>query len=137
MARQVPIVSYLRLDEPPVLVAQACDACGAHYFDRRNACASCGGRSFSDHTLPRTGRLRSFTIVHRAAPGVVVPFISATAELEDGSAVKANLVGIDPDPEQIRLGGPVELTTWIHGTDDEGTEAVAFGFRPTAEGART
>lgn len=136
MGTHVPIVSYLRLDDPPVLVAQACDDCGAHYFDRRNACARCGGRSFSEHDLPRTGRLRSYTIVHRAAPGVAVPFVSAIVELDDGSAVKANLVDIQPDPERIRLGGPVELTTWIHGTDDEGTEAVAFGFRPTREEPR-
>ena len=135
MGKQLPIVSYLRLDDPPVLVAQACDACGARFFDRRNACAHCGGRSFHDQELPRTGRLRSFTIVHRAAPGVTLPFVSATAVLDDGSAVKANLVDVDPDPDQIRPGAPVELSTWIHGTDDEGTEAVAFGFRPTEGGA--
>lgn len=135
MGKPVPIVSYLRLDDPPVLVAQECDACGARYFDRRNACASCGRRAFHDQVLSRSGRLRSFTIVHRAAPGVAVPFVSTTVELEDGSSVKANLVDVAPDPVQIQLGGPVELTTWIHGTDDEGTQAVAFGFRPTTEGA--
>lgn len=131
----MPIVSYLRLDDPPVLVAQACEDCGARYFDRRNACARCGGRSFCERELPRSGRLRSFTVVHRAAPGVSVPFISAIAELDDGSSVKANLVEVEPDPERIMLGGPLELTTWVHGTDSEGTEAVAFGFRPTAEEA--
>ncbi|MFA9566369.1 MAG: Zn-ribbon domain-containing OB-fold protein [Acidimicrobiales bacterium] len=135
MGKQLPIVSYLRLDDPPVLVAQACDACGARFFDRRNACAGCFGTEFHEAEIPTTGVLRTFTIVHRAAPGVTVPFVSATAVLDDGSAVKANLVDVDPDPDQIRPGAPVELSTWIHGTDDEGTEAVAFGFRPTKGGA--
>jgi uncharacterized OB-fold protein len=54
-----------------VLIAQVCDACGAQYFDRRNACRHCGQRTFHATELPRAGRIRSFTIVHRAAPGVL------------------------------------------------------------------
>lgn len=39
-----------------------------------------------------------------------------------------------PDPEHVRLGMRVRLTTFVAGTDDEGTEAVAFGFEPVTEG---
>ena len=38
---------YLVLDEHPHLVANECAACGARYFDRRNACAKCFGREFT------------------------------------------------------------------------------------------
>ena len=41
MADQVPLVDYLVLGDSPHLVASECVACGARYFDRRNACASC------------------------------------------------------------------------------------------------
>jgi uncharacterized protein len=131
MGTQIPMVEYLVLDDgAPHLVANACDACGAVFLDRRNACARCGGRTFSRKALSTEGTLRSFTIVHRAAPNVPVPFVSSLVDLGDGALVKANLVGVEPVPEQVPLNGRVRLTTFVAGTDDEGTEAVAFGFEP-------
>ncbi len=132
MADRVPIVDYLVLEEPPHLVAHQCTACGALYFDRRNACASCGGRAFGTRRLGDTGVVRAFTIVHRAAPGVPAPFVSAVIDLDGGGIVKANVVDTDPTPERVELGMPVRLTTFVAGTDDNGTEAVAFGFAPAA-----
>ena len=131
MASQIPLVSYLAIDNgPPHLVANTCDQCGARYLDRRNACARCGTRDFSRKALATTGKVSSFTIVHRAAPGVKVPFVSAVVELDDGASVQANIVDTEPDPEHVALGMPVKLTTFVAGTDDNGTEAVAFAFAP-------
>src|SRR5258706_15415316 len=129
-AAQIPMVSYLVLsgDGPPHLVAQRCTHCGATFFDRRNACAGCGLRQFETVPLQNTGMLRSYTIVHRAAPNVPAPYVSAVVELDGGGVIKANLVDVDPDPAQIRLGGRVRLATFVAGTDDDGTVAVAFGF---------
>jgi hypothetical protein len=42
--------------------------------------------------------------------------------------VKANLLGVDNDPARISLNQRVRLTTFSAGTDDEATEAVAFGY---------
>jgi uncharacterized OB-fold protein len=126
----IPMVGYLVLDDQPHLVAQACTACGALYFDRRNACAKCGAVEFEARPLQATGFLRSFTIVYRAAKGVPAPYVSAIVELDGGGIIKANLVGIDPDPDLISLGGRVRLTTFVAGTDDDGTDAIAFGFTP-------
>ncbi|HMD47140.1 MAG TPA: OB-fold domain-containing protein [Acidimicrobiales bacterium] len=131
MADRVPLVDYLVLDDgPPHLVARMCDRCGALYLDRRNACAQCGAdaHEFSPQRLADEGVLRAFTIVHRAAPGVPAPFISAVVDLDGGGRVNANLVEIDPDPEKIALNSRVRLTTYPVGTDDEDTEAIAFGF---------
>ncbi|MBA2325187.1 MAG: OB-fold domain-containing protein [Actinobacteria bacterium] len=131
MGKQVPIVDYLILDDgPPHLRAQVCTGCGASYFDRRNACAKCGQRAFEPRSLPAEGTVRSFTIVHRAAPGVPTPYVSAIVDLEGGGVVKANVVNVDPDPDQISFGMPVKLATFVAGTDDDGTEAVAFGYEP-------
>jgi len=128
--RQLPVVDYLVLGGDPHLEANACTGCGALYFDRRNGCARCGGTSFERRALARTGTLRSFTIVHRAAPGVEVPYVSTVIELDGGGVVKANLLDAGTDPEKIELGMPVRLTTFACGRDAEGTEAVAFGFAP-------
>src|ERR1700751_2720122 len=131
-AAQIPMVGYLVLngDDPPPRVAQRCPNCGAPFCHRRNACASCGLRQFETVPLRNTGMLRSYTIVHRAAPNVPAPYVSAVVELDGGGVIKANLVGVEPDPKAIHLGGRVHLTTFVAGTDDDGTEAVAFGYAP-------
>jgi uncharacterized OB-fold protein len=131
MGKQLPIVDYLVLDDgPPHLVANRCDSCGSLYFDRRNACAKCSGRSFSKHQLADDGTVRSFTIVHRAAPGVPTPYVSAIVDLSGGGVVKANLLNVEPSPDQVRFGMKVQLTTTVAGVDDDGTEAIQFGYEP-------
>lgn len=131
MSARIPMVDYLVLDDgPPHLVAQECAGCGALYFDRRNACGRCSGRSFGRRALAPTGRLRAFSIVHRAAPGVPTPYVSVVVDLDGGGVVKSNLVGVDAHPEKIDAGMAVRLATFTAGTDDDGTEAIAFGFEP-------
>ena len=135
MGKQVPIVDYLVLDDgAPHLVSRECTSCGALYFDRRNACAKCGKRDFGSKTLADRGVVASYSIVHRAAPSIKVPYVSAIVALNGGGVVKANVVNIEPDPEHVRLKMPVQLTTFVAGVDDDGTEAVAFGYEPV-EGA--
>ena len=131
MGKQVPIVGYLALDDgPPHLVAWEAVGSGALYFDRRNADANQGGTEFKRRKLANTGKVRSFTIVHRTVPGVPAPYVSALVDLDGGGSVKGNLVGVPPDPEHVKLGMAVRMNTFVAGTDDDGTEAVAFAFEP-------
>jgi uncharacterized OB-fold protein len=129
MANQVPLVDYLVLGESPHLEANQCTGCGARYFDRRNACASCSGTDFERVPVATTGEVRAFTIVSMAAPGIPVPFVAATIDC-DGTTVRGNLVNVEPDPEHVELGMKVKLATYSLGEDDAGTEAVGFGFEP-------
>jgi uncharacterized protein len=129
MAEQIPFVDYLVLGDDPHLVAHACTACGARFFDRRNACASCGANSFADESVSTTGEVRAFTIVAFAAPGVPVPFVAAVVDC-DGTSVRGNVINVEPDPEHVTLGMKVRLATYSLGADENGTEAVGFGFEP-------
>src|SRR5215207_2761447 len=129
MAGQVPLVDYLVLGDEPHLVALECTACGARFFDRRNACASCGGTEFTTTTIPTEGELRTFTIVSLAAPGISVPFVAGVVDC-GGTSVRGNLINVEPDPEHVHLGMKVRLATYSLGADDDGTEAVGFGFEP-------
>jgi uncharacterized OB-fold protein len=131
------MVAYLRLDGEPTLVAQVCESCGARFLDRRNGCAHCGATLFRSESLARRGLVRSYTIVHRSAPGVQTPFVSAVVGLEDGAVVKATLREVEPEMKMLAAAMPVELVTFVAGTDADGVEAVGFGFRPVppAEGA--
>ena len=82
MSSQIPIVDYLVLDDgAPHLVAHECTNCGAHFFDRRNACANCSGTEFRTVDVPTDGVLRTFTIVSFAAPGIPVPFVAGVDRL--------------------------------------------------------
>jgi len=127
--KQVSIVEYLRLDGEPHLVAQECTACQARYFDRRNACAACFGVDFVETAVESNGEVKSFTIVAYAAPGIDVPFVAAVIDCA-GTSVRANLINVEPDADHVRLGMKVRLATYSLGTDDDGTEAVGFGFEP-------
>ncbi|MFT3854100.1 MAG: OB-fold domain-containing protein [Ilumatobacteraceae bacterium] len=127
---QVPLVNYLALTDAPHLVATVCTACGASYFGRRNGCAACGGAQFTTRAVAREGVLTSFSIVHLAAPGVDVPFISGTIDC-DGVLVKANVVGVPCQPEAVHVGMRLQLTTWPLAPDVDGRVAIAFGFTPT------
>lgn len=131
MAKRIPIVRYLALDDgPPHLRADECASCGARYLDRRNACARCGRQGFVPRPLSCEGTLSSFSIVHQTAAKVPVPFVSAIVELSGGDSVKSTLVNVEPSPKRVRLGMRVEMTTYVAATDDEGTEAIAFAFQP-------
>jgi uncharacterized OB-fold protein len=130
VADQVPLVDYLVLGDDPHLVANECTSCGARFFDRRNACAACGGVELVTVTIPTEGEVRAFTIVSHAAPGIPVPFVASVVDCA-GTSVRANLVNVAPDPEHVRLGMKVRLTTVPVGTDSSGTEAIGFGFEPS------
>ena len=131
MGKQIPIVDYLALDDgPPHLVAWEAVGSGALYFDRRNGDAKAGGTDFKRRKLATTGKVRSFTIVHRTVPGVPAPYVSALVDLDGGGSVKGNLQNIPPDPEHVKMGMKVRLTTFSTGTDESGVDAVNFGFEP-------
>lgn len=126
---QIPMVDYLRLDPEPHLVANECTSCGARFFDRRNACASCFGTEFHEVDIPTEGVLKSFTIVAFAAPGVPVPFVAGVIDC-GGTSVRGNVINTEPDDEHVKLGMKVRLATTTLGTDDNGVEAIGFGFEP-------
>ena len=78
-------------------MANECTSCGARYFDRRNACASCEATEFKKVDIPTTGEVRTFTIVTFAAPGMPVPYVAAVVDCE-GTSVRANLINVTPIP---------------------------------------
>jgi uncharacterized OB-fold protein len=125
----VPIISSLALEPEPHLVANECTACGARFFGRRAACASCFGLEFRQADVDTEGEVVAFTIVAFAMPGVETPYVAATVDC-GGTKVQANLVGVEASPEHVHLGQKVRLTTFALGADSHGTEAIGFGFTP-------
>ena len=129
MAKQIPLVDYLVLGDNPHLQGHKCTSCGAVFFDRRNACASCSATDFKPADIPTEGVLKAYTIVSLAAPGIPVPFVASVVDC-DGTSVRANVVNVEPSPEHVRLGMKVRLVTVPVGADGGGTEAIGFGYEP-------
>ena len=122
---QIPFVDYLILDDPPYLQAQECKSCGARYFDRRNACANCFANNFQPVAVQSEGVVTSFSII-QMGPN---PYVSAIVDC-GGTNVKCTIMKIETTPDHVTLGMRVKLMTYSMGEDNEGTEAVAFGFEP-------
>ena len=126
-----PLVDYLRLGARPYLRANECTNCGARFFDRRNACASCGKTEFKNARVKNGAKVKAFTIVHRAAPGIPAPYVSAIVDLEGGGTVKGNLINVDPDPQKISMGMPIEVIyKKAPAKDAEGNEYLTYYFQP-------
>jgi len=131
-----PIVPYLKIpaDGSPHLEGQKCRHCGAIFLGERTTCSSCGtSDGFDAIRLADRGELYVYSIVHRSFPGIEVPYVSAIVDLEGGGTVKGNLIGIEPDPDAIRMGMPVDVVYEIAPRKDaEGNEYLTYYFKPRA-----
>jgi uncharacterized protein len=134
---RLPATSYTRVreDGSAYLVGSRCGKCGAKFVGERAHCGRCGARDvLVPYTLASRGRLYNYTIVRRSYPGITVPFVSAVVDLEDGTSVKGNLLGVEPDPQSIRFGMPVRVV--FHGAETANADAagyVAHFFEPDEE----
>ncbi|MDJ0788197.1 MAG: Zn-ribbon domain-containing OB-fold protein [Myxococcota bacterium] len=130
----LPVVDYLKIpdDGDPYLEGAKCGNCGAIYLGSRRACSKCGTvGGFSSEKLSNKGELYVFSIVHRSFPGIEVPYVSAVVDLEGGGTVKGNLINVEPTPETVKPGMPIEV---IYKTaprkDAEGNEYLTYYFQP-------
>lgn len=133
--KPLPAVPYLKIPEKgePYLEAYKCGQCGATFLGERDVCSKCGARDqMSAVTLPNTGKLYSYSIVHRSFPGIAVPYVSAIVDLDDGTAIKGNLINVDPDPESIPFDMPVEVVydDALGRKDADGNAYLSYFFQP-------
>jgi uncharacterized OB-fold protein len=129
-----PIVPFLRLGsatEPAHLAGQQCSACGAVYLGTRLACSKCCGTGpFREIPLSNSGSLWVYSIVHQSAPGIPTPYVAAIVDLPEGVSVRCTLVDVQPDPQQLSFGMPVQMVTKKVREDKDGNDVIAFFFRP-------
>lgn len=112
------------------LCGTRCTACGAVHLGRRSVCPACTARAgLLPLRLGEHGTVYTFTTVCRSFPGVPVPFVMAVVDLDDGPAVRGNLV--DVAPEDVRFGMPVRVVFRDSGQRDaNGNPYVAYFFTP-------
>jgi uncharacterized OB-fold protein len=135
--RPLPVVEYLKIPEDgdPYLEGYKCGSCGATFLGERSVCSKCGARDqMSAVTLPNHGTLYSYSIVHRSFPGIDVPYVSAVVDLDDGTAIKGNLINVEPDPDKIEFGMPVDVVfaDALGRKDRDGNSYLSFFFQPSS-----
>jgi uncharacterized OB-fold protein/acyl dehydratase len=109
------------------LLIQRCTSCGALRHPPRPMCPRC--QSLEWGTIESSGRgvVYSYVVNHYPqVPAFDYPLAVALIELEEGTRLVANVVGIDP--AAIRIGMPVEAELVVF--DDE---LALPQFRPTAK----
>jgi uncharacterized OB-fold protein/acyl dehydratase len=111
------------------LLIQRCAECGQLRHPPRPACASCGSFEWDTVTSSGRGTVYSFVVVHHPQiPGFDYPLPIAVVELEEGTRLVADLIGIDP--ADVHIGMPVVAE--MVAVDDELTIPM---FRPSPQGA--
>jgi uncharacterized OB-fold protein len=128
------IVPFLRLGdngEKPCLIAKKCAACGAVYLGRRVACSKCSATGpFNEIRLSDKGSLWVYSIVYQSAPGIPTPYVAAIVDLPEGASVRCTLIDVEPNPDKLPFGMPVEMVTKKVREDKDGNDVIAFFFRP-------
>ena len=109
------------------LLIQRCRECGYAYYYPRPFCPTCLSVSVEWEEASGKGKLYSFVINHRAAPGFVAPYVIAVVELDEGPRMMTNLVEVEPDPEMVRCEMRVEIVF-----DDVDGDFTLPRFRPVS-----
>ncbi len=107
---------------------QCCNSCGKFIFYPRGLCPHCLSDDLSWKPAKGTGEVHAFTIVHRhphPAFQAEIPYVVALIELDEGVRMMTNLVGVAPDPAEVKVGMPVEVV-YEQATD----EITLPKFRP-------
>ena len=120
-------------DRAPWLRGFRCDDGGAVVSDATMCCRACGSRTPPAAVeLGSTGKLFTWSVVHRSFPGVAVPFVSAIVDLDCGLTLKGTLRDVAHDV--LHAGMPVKVVFDDAGgaKDADGAPYVGFHFVPRA-----
>lgn len=98
------------------LRVQRCGACGERRHPPGPACPQCGALEPTYDVVSGRGTVFSY-VVHRhpPVPGKELPILLALVELEEGVRMVGELLDVDPD--DVRIGAPVEVA-WLRVDDD-------------------
>ena len=91
---------------------QYCNDCRAFYFYPRFFCPKCLGKNVEWKQASGRGKLHTYMINHRAAPGfdAEAPYAIAVVELDEGVRMMSNIHGVENTPEKLVLDMPLRVT---------------------------
>ena len=99
-----------------VLPIQRCKECGTLRHPPRPMCWKCQSLEWEHVAASGVGTVYSYVVVRRPPfPGYEYPLVVAVVELEEGTRIVSNLIGIDP--QDVKIGMPVRVS--IEDVDEE------------------
>jgi uncharacterized protein len=91
------------------LLIQRCASCGTLRHPPRPACGVCRSLEWDTQRSSGRGTVHSYVVHHYPpVPGFDPPYVVVLVELEEGTRLVSNLVGVDPS--EIVIGMPVEVS---------------------------
>jgi len=106
------------------LLVQRCRDCGKLRHPPTPACGSCGSYEWDTARSSGRGSVYSYVVVHHPqVPAFDYPLPIAVVELEEGTRLVADLIGVDPDEVTVGMSVKCEFVA----VDDELTLPM---FRP-------
>ena len=133
-AKVLKATNYIRQENDEYfLMGLQCKSCNSIYIGERTSCGKCFTRdAFTELKLANTGRLYSYSIVHRSFPGIDVPYVSAIVDLDGGGTIKGNLIEVKMNPEDIAFDMKVKVIfrDALGRKDKEGNSYISFFFAP-------
>jgi uncharacterized OB-fold protein len=119
------------------LIGMKCKFCNKVFFPPRFACPVCRRKgTLEPYKLNGRGKIVTFAITHVAPNGFEdqVPYAIAIIELEDGPRLTAQIT--DCDPEQVKIGGEVEMI--FRRIGQEGSDGpIYYGYKARLVGPYT
>jgi uncharacterized OB-fold protein len=102
-----------------VLTLQWCVACTTAYFPPSPFCPRCLSDDVEWRVASGRGRLHTYLIAHRPAPGFEddAPYAIAIVELDEGPRLMSNIVGLRNTPDHLVLDMELEVTFEPRGDD--------------------
>ncbi len=98
------------------LPIQRCKRCGTLRHPPRSMCGNCQATEWDSIAASGKGTVYSYVVCHHPVfPGFEFPIVAAVIELEEGTRIVSNVVGIDAS--KVRIGLPVRLS--IEAVDEQ------------------
>ena len=105
---------------------QRCGGCNRFIYYPRAVCPGCLSDDLAWTSVSGYGVVHAFTIPNRHPNRAFQPpYVVALIELDEGVRVMSNLIDVDPTPEAVKIGMPVEIVY-----DDVADEITLPRFRP-------
>ena len=119
----------------PHLIGGKCKNCGDICFPKRLLCDMCGSEEPMEEILiGEKGILDTYAVVRVGYPGYDLPYIMANVTLPEGKDLQVVAQLEDCEPEEVRIGMSLALTTGKIKTDiSTGKDVIAYKYRPVRD----
>jgi uncharacterized OB-fold protein len=116
------------------LIGGKCQDCGHYCIPQRQVCPECYSNNMDVIAYSGKGKLAAYTVIFvppvemaHAGYDAKNPYCSGVVELVEGPRISAQILDVDlMDPENIKIGTSLSMTTIVRGEDDNQSTFLAF-----------